>query len=283
MPKIKIPFGLKPHLMKQGPVLKAHVEVTPTMAKNWLLRNQGNRKKKKTEILFMTNDMRNNKFIYTGEVIIFGKDGNLDNGQNRLHSCVKANKPFTCDITVGVPDEAFDRMDGGAKRTPADVAYTLGISNPSVAGPAAKFVLNFARNESDAAHHSKVRLYQVTSFLEKQTTFSDVINTCMEIYAQSEKPPIGKSTAAGLLWILSSRDWDKALDFITKFLTGGVPSTNPIWLLRKVLFASNSDPEKRIKPTVRLAYIIKTWNAVQSDEKIQRLVFKKNEQFPKII
>lgn len=103
--------------------------ITPSIAEKYLKMNTQNRKANKGTIRRYSTDMKNNNWKVNGQTVVFDKDGNLRDGQNRLFACVTAGVPFKTVVVRGVDPEAFDSMDTGHKRNMADMFTAANIAN----------------------------------------------------------------------------------------------------------------------------------------------------------
>lgn len=97
--------------------------VTPQQAEMWLAENHSRQRAIREAVVNMyASDMVDGSW---DESIInpirFTKGGKLIDGQHRLKAVVVANKPVTMWVQFGLDDDAFESIDIGAKRTPADI------------------------------------------------------------------------------------------------------------------------------------------------------------------
>ena len=124
------------------------VEVTPDVAEAWLTRNHGNRRPKPPAIARYARDMAANAWTLTAQSIIFDRDGNLRNGQNRLMACVEAGKAFETMVVFGVDPASFMDMDTGPARTYGDVITIASdgeMANAHALGALAAMVYRYER------------------------------------------------------------------------------------------------------------------------------------------
>ena len=77
--------------------------VTPSMAAKWLERNTKNRRLSLPRVNAIAADIMNNSFVTTHQGIAFDEDGNLLDGQHRLHAIVNSNIPVELLVTTGLP------------------------------------------------------------------------------------------------------------------------------------------------------------------------------------
>lgn len=103
--------------------------VTPELAAEWLKSNSRNRKLVIAAVETIANDIKHGRWRTTHQGIAFGADGELYDGQHRLHAIVKAGVAVEVRVTRGLPPEARDAIDTGNTRRAHDVlAITDGVS-----------------------------------------------------------------------------------------------------------------------------------------------------------
>tara|TARA_B100000427_G_scaffold171377_1_gene142469 strand:+ start:604 stop:1479 length:876 start_codon:yes stop_codon:yes gene_type:complete len=101
--------------------------ITPEMALEILThKNFKNRPIKKYALKRLTDAIKSGEWIVTNQGISFDPDGNLLDGQHRLHACIEANKPIDILVARNINPKAFQCVDIGASRTAGD---TLDIIN----------------------------------------------------------------------------------------------------------------------------------------------------------
>ncbi len=89
--------------------------VTPELARQWLAKNTRNRSIGKTAVEKLAKEIRDGRWRLTHQGIAFGADGELYDGQHRLHAVVVANVPVKIRVTRGLPPEARDAIDVGVR------------------------------------------------------------------------------------------------------------------------------------------------------------------------
>jgi len=137
--------------LNSPPENSRRVWITPEMALAILTDlNKGNRTKKPEEIRRYANDMKDGRWVMTGESIKFGTDGMLKDGQNRLSACVQAGVSFATHIVFGIDPNVFANIDRGKNRNPADVFYIAGIKYPSDTSAAVRWILLIEQDEVKA-------------------------------------------------------------------------------------------------------------------------------------
>ncbi|WP_257264502.1 ParB/RepB/Spo0J family partition protein [Endozoicomonas sp. ONNA2] len=93
--------------------------MTPEMAENILEeRNGRNRKISKELVRRISRDIKNDRWIFNGQPIIFDDEGHLIDGQHRLTAIARSGKAVETLVVSGIEDKkAFHTIDHGKPRT----------------------------------------------------------------------------------------------------------------------------------------------------------------------
>lgn len=90
--------------------------ITPEQAKIWLARNENNRAIRRAVVERYAEEMRTGHWEETHQGIAFDEEGNLADGQHRLHAIILANRPIRMLVTFGLSQSAYRAIDGGESR-----------------------------------------------------------------------------------------------------------------------------------------------------------------------
>lgn len=97
------------------------INVTPQMAADWLSRNTDNRALRRTVVDGLKAAFARGEYVKTHQGIAFSASGVLLDGQHRLTAISELRDGvFPMLVTSDLPDEAFQAIDIGVKRTAAD-------------------------------------------------------------------------------------------------------------------------------------------------------------------
>ena len=90
--------------------------ITPDIAAEYLRSNSLNRRLRHKTVKRYEEEMRQNSWTLTSDAIAFDEDGNLIQGQHRLHAVVRSKlaQPFW--VARNMPGESKQNLDCGAKR-----------------------------------------------------------------------------------------------------------------------------------------------------------------------
>ena len=108
---------------------KERVIVTPEMARMFLSKSRKNRPIRQPVVDKYADKMRRKMWRFTGDAIRFDWDGNLIDGQHRLHACVSANVAFETLIVRGLDPEVMDVIDTGNKRAIGAILHIKGYAS----------------------------------------------------------------------------------------------------------------------------------------------------------
>lgn len=102
------------------------MEITPEIARVWLLRNTVNRRVEQDTVNMYARDMQIGAWLLCMVPLCFRPDGSLGNGQHRLLAIIKSGIPCFMLVAHNVSPEIIAAMDRGRKRSAADQAHFLG-------------------------------------------------------------------------------------------------------------------------------------------------------------
>lgn len=99
------------------------VDITPSVASEWLQCNQGNRPLRRTWVENFKDVFSRGEYITTHQGVAFSEDGTLLDGQHRLTAIAEMPAGFSVSMLVatGLPAKAFMALDQGGKRTASDI------------------------------------------------------------------------------------------------------------------------------------------------------------------
>lgn len=101
------------------------VLVTPKLAKEWLVKNDGNRNVVQSKVEKYAAMMAAGEWRPNNQGIGFGPNNKLLDGQHRLMAVVRANKSVRMLVVRGLDEQARWTVDAGCKRTIGHVIYMM--------------------------------------------------------------------------------------------------------------------------------------------------------------
>lgn len=119
--------------------------ITPQVAEEYLKRNVNNyRRIEKSRVDSYAMDMAAGKWEKNGEPIIFGKNGELQDGQHRLKAVIKSNTPVWIYVVRNADNTRT--YDVGTSRTLQQILRSENIGHCSLAPAISKIVIAGTKN-----------------------------------------------------------------------------------------------------------------------------------------
>src|SRR5690625_342922 len=197
--------------------------VTPQMAKAMMQRNESdewrNRPKSERNLRRMTRSIKEGRWAYTGQPIIFSETGRLLNGQHTLTSCINADTSIDVLVVFDVPDESFKYMDIGVKRGAAQILSIENIANSTFIAAASRILMIYMRNPrwaGDLANYD-IEPDEILEFYESHADLQESRAAAMRFYKTKLFPP---SWAGALHYICAQKDRAAADEFFYRVATG---------------------------------------------------------------
>lgn len=114
--------------------------ITPQIAEDYLKKNVNNyRKIDKNRVDSYALDMAAGKWVKNGEAIVFGKNGELQDGQHRLNAIIKSNTPVWIYVVRNADNTRT--YDVGTSRTVQQILRSEDSSHCSLAPAISKIVI----------------------------------------------------------------------------------------------------------------------------------------------
>lgn len=269
--------------------LKSKVKIiTPGFAKELLERTQAagvlNRKASPRTVEIYANEMRSNRWKLNSESIKLDENGYILDGQHRLMACVQSGCPFQTVVNTGVARETFDTIDCGRVRTGTQVLQMSGVQYHTVITGIINGMNEF-RNYGHLA--SKERRMTPSAVLEEYNSrpadYDEAARVAMKCIAESHAMT---SKMVGTLYFALVHDVGvgkaRAEQFFEQINSFDTAENAAVEKMRRWNLANK---DKRISDKLRVAYVIRSWNAFVDGGKVPRFsehdadimpVFKKN-------
>jgi len=265
------------------------VVVEPDVARQILENNNArNRGVRIRNVKFLTQQIDADRFVYNGESVVWGDDGNLNNGQHRMRSCMEANKAIEVLMVFGIPAETFATYDQVAPRSGSDVLSIDKKQNCGRLAAALRHLDNFSRGRI-GDHNSKdtnkrMDNAYVLELFQKYPCIEESVARC-SCFPRLTRP----SLAAALHYLMSRIDTDAANQFFD-IVQHGVNLSREYdlkiaesamnlraWLERNAL-SSRKQPQNVIANVW-----IKAWNGYRTGHVLKVLMFKSTEAQVEIV
>jgi hypothetical protein len=265
--------------------------ITPEIAEQMLSRNiKNNRPVSNMTINQYAIDMTAGKWMDTADSIKFDTEGNMIDGQHRLHAIIKAGISVEAWVATELNAESVRYIDTGRKRTANDLLQMAEMGGGYVAEITAvtRKVISWQRDTkavlSRKGHGSGLRgsisNHQILQYALDNPTIIQHAQFGKQLYA---KTPVKVYTATDigfLSWLFSTIDPEKAAEFLEKAcLKDNVPADSPIACLYNRLLNS----KEYMTPLLKLKLTFHAWNLWRENKKVYALKVSKMDELPELI
>lgn len=263
--------------------------ITPDKAKEYLKHNTKNRNINRNKVAEYAREMREGRWKLNGETISFDKDNALNDGQHRLHACIKANVSFMCVVVRGTDTDVMDTIDCGKARTASDVLKINCVPSAARKAAATRKYLRLSDGNTaigdnkgksgDSAGVTNSMVWEC--YQANKEIIDNAVLEASKYYDASRLLTV--SDIAGIMIFLHLKR-GHTFSFVAKFFSQlcdyETTSTNVIRQLRRIL---QDDKMRRLKMTsaVRQAYVVKTWNYYAQGKDVKILVLNPKYDYGK--
>lgn len=256
------------------------VVITPEKAQKMLEKNTSNRPVSPSNLKFLCQQLRNDKWMLNGESVKLSKTSKILDGQHRLMACVKENKSFETLLTTGINEESMHTMDTGKNRSASDVlSLTYGGKYNALTSSIIRFVIYFNYGKysinSGAKNLDIADNTDILRFVELHPDIFDFASMINSFFYKSDKV-LTKQLVGGIWWILSKQKGapkEVISKFFNQILFGdNLDRDSPVFLFRKRLIEIKMKTAV-YKPTMKqlIWTTFKVWNYYNSGKKVNRL------------
>lgn len=173
--------------------------VTPEMAATYLVSNHNNRRLDMFHVRKLSKDIREGKWVLNGDSVRFDTNGNLIDGQHRLHAILHSGISIPMIIIEGIENpNAFKTIDTNAKlRNVGQILGLMGVKNSNLASAIARRLAhwdNFIEKENfslDVAAFRYISSQDIIQYLEQHE------EEVQEIILRIKRTLVFKQCAAG--------------------------------------------------------------------------------------
>jgi len=268
-----------------------HIEVmtiTPDQARAWLDRGGLNRSLSERRVQRLMMAIRRGEWRLTGEAIKLDVDSKVRDGQHRLEAIARGGAPVQSVVIRNVTEDAFDVMDTGAVRSPADVLGIHGIPYRTAMASAARGLIlieRFGRYQPTRWEpESTITAPEILAYVRDHPELIDAIRMSDNLRSSGF---IGGVGLWGTVLAMLLRKDRKATELFVEGLMEGanLPKDSPILKLRnqlQVQYAKWDNTGGGRESLIALA--VKAWNLWRRGEGIQHLSWRSEgrgaEDFP---
>lgn len=272
------------------------MDITPDLAHHWLGRST--KKNRRLSALrvegYATVMSRGEWEPDTGDPYRLDDDGNVRDGQHRLHAIVKSGVTLRGQVVIrGISDAAFDVLDRGAKRSMGDVLGIHGFASGKALGAAVKLLLFYDKFDSflpkgrTSVTESSITPQATLKYIEEHPEVVQGLHWGDRIHAVKLAGGVGLLGACFTLFV--RKDAEMAAKFAEHLITGeSLTRGHPALLLRERLKGTDSMRGSALRDRATVAaFVVKAWNAYRKGQTLRVLSWRADgpspEAFPKAI
>lgn len=264
------------------------VEVDPDTAASWLDSMGRNRRLSESNLDSIIMAMREGRWHEDGDPIRFNKEGELIDGQHRMHAIIATNLTHRFLVLWGVEETAMTTLNTGKSRSRSDVL--------TIHDPEAKDVVALSSAGTIALRWEKgARGNSLRNMVVSNDEFMQFYDDNKDriIHAKNAGRRVASASRGVTLQAIALCDylfraldaedaeffWDRVIDGVN------LQEGSPILTLRR-FFESESKLQARdnSRADIAAAYTIKAWNAYREGRDLKLLKFRvggaKPEAFP---
>lgn len=254
------------------------VTVTPELAAQWLTRNPQNRHLRKTVFNNYARDMAAGRWVMNGETIKFDTAGNLLDGQHRLKAVTVAGQSIDMLVVTGLDARAQETMDVGAKRTMADALSLRDEKNATVLAAVLRKIWLWTLGDYKFNSGVNPSTTECADLLAEHPEIRRSVDVALQVHQSF--PVLPQSITGTAHHVFTGIDPAEATWFFARLGDGAnLSAGSPVLSLRNRVLAERAD-RRRIPPHLRMAYLIRTWNAVREDRPLARIQQGPNDPMP---
>lgn len=257
------------------------VDITPTLATEWLRLNTSNRPLRQSRVKKYAEDMAAGRFLPSPDAIAFARcsDGSsrLINGQHRLQACILAGSPFKAHVIFDMPEESFSITDRGMGRSLSDVAHQVGLRDSKVSGGALVHLWRMLNGKE-----RKFETPSESEYLSIAREHQDIQFHAATGRRISKLGALSDSLATALVYRSRMISEDDSELFWGAYESGsGLSENNPVLMLRNRL-AVLKGAKQRTHAWELTALAVKAWNAFRAGSYVKVLKWGRDEPVPQM-
>ena len=267
--------------------------ITPEIARVYLAQNCGNRKVSKYMVNMYSEAMKRGEWMLNGESIKFDVDGNLIDGQHRLHALIEANISLELLVVRGLQRSAFKTLDVGKKRTAGDCLSIEGIANYNTVAAIVRMYMKMREKDGELTLFSKVgnpnclgslkceltNAQVLAEYHEHSGEYDEITRFTFKLYNDMRLLPTSLLGAyISFLIIYMGKEKQKVFDFFSQCIVGEKIGSSSISFLHKLL-VKRSNKTVIVNYTDLDKYIKKVWNLFITGKDVKVVYIKKDEKY----
>lgn len=269
--------AIRSQLTKPSVTVSTTIEtITPEVAASYLLGNTNNRNLRGDTVAAYARDIREGRWLLSGDSIKFDTTGRLIDGQHRLRAIAEAGAPIVSYVVRGLSPDTRDVVDTGLTRTGPDILSFRQVRNANnVASVARLGVLDEAgsfttsKDGRNGGGRYRVTHAELLDYVDRHADDLEEFVSENVSYARGVGGAVGAFLYAA--YRLHQIDAAAAREFIrslAEFRTEG-PGDPRVAMLN---YIRNAIAEGRRVGTGEMLYLVfRTWNAWRTGEQLVKL------------
>lgn len=250
--------------------------ITPRDAEQLLAHNTHNRNINQRRVEQFARALDRGEWIENGEAIKIAQDGTLLDGQHRVHAILEADIAMRTLVISGLPSQAQETMDQGRARKLGDILKLRNEIHAAMLAAALRALDRYIKEGriGESGSNSPASAQELLELLGEHPHLRVSVQY---INAISQRLPgrLGTGATAALHYLFSSVDGAEAEEFFELISHGeGLRRGNPIWFYRERIIRELKGGANKIRPTVRYALMVKTFNQWRAGVQMQQLSWR---------
>ena len=250
--------------------------ITPKKAMQWLQRNIRNRPLSPSTIGHYAKAMKAGAWKLNGDSIRFNGNGDLIDGQHRLHACIKSECSFPSYVVHGLDHDAFDTIDQGKKRTISDVFARDGYKHYTTLASAVRWLYQYQIGMG--VRYSPLRPDEAHDLIEANPAIHTAVDLARRLCGHQKV--IHTGMLAFLIYESGREKPEKAEAFWGSAVTGENTTKGDAASTLHRRLVSNLGSAAKLPANTIVALSIKAWNCHLSGKPCGILKWIESEDFP---
>lgn len=267
------------------------IEVTPELAEQYLAKNESNRHLSRLRVASYADDMKNGRWKFNPNPIVFDVDGKLADGQHRLAAIIKAGIPVKMLVMFDAPIESKDIIDFGKPRTSGDVLKIDGYPDAVNVSATIKKILAFDAGKQSILSGSSGRGWGSAAMNFAGATKKEVVDyaranydkvlklvtAAHSIHQKSLIKLLSPSEIAFLLYAMTP--YESGLNFLSCVISGiGLAENTPELAFRRIIERARVKKDLPITASELTKYALLAFEKYKKGEKCEFLRLPKDKK-----
>jgi hypothetical protein len=269
---MKGPLSAVQYSPVKSDVIEEWIDLTPELAKSYLIHNVNNRSVREGHMEALARDMAAGRWRVTGDSIKFDTNNELVDGQHRLLAVVKSNVTIRVLLVLGVEPDVRPVIDGQATRSAGDVLAIRsgGEKNISTLAAAARIALARENGSWATVGNTRSQVFsnvEIVDWLDQHPLMQQAVDLAVSTSRFIFVPTSAWAYCLYLFWQIDEKATKQfAADLAALHTDGsGDPRHTMIYMFQR----ARAD-RRRINRADSIYYIIRAWNAWRQGERLSK-------------